>query len=72
MSKHKAAVRVLLTVGDQAEVVADVPAAERAEPVRYPAAEIAAAAGIPVETLPGRRLFADVDERDRLSGWRLA
>lgn len=34
--------RCLITVGDQAEIVADVPAAERAEePARYPVAEIA-------------------------------
>ncbi|MGW6292470.1 hypothetical protein [Streptomyces sp. NPDC055058] len=65
-------VRVLLLFGDQAEVVADVPAEERGEPVRYPAAEIAAAAGVPVEALPGTRLSAVVGEDDRLSGWRPA
>lgn len=69
---HTAAVRVLVTVGDQAEIVADVPPAERGEPVRYPAAEVAEAAGIPVETLSGRRLLAEVGDDDRLSGWRLA
>lgn len=69
---HTAAVRVLVTVGDQAEIVADVPPAERGEPVRYPAAEVAEAAGIPVETLAGRRLLAEVGDDDRLSGWRLA
>lgn len=66
------AVRVLLLLGDQAEIVADVPPEERAEPVRYPAADVAASAGIPVETLAGRRLIADAGYDDRLSGWRLA
>ncbi|MEV5606997.1 hypothetical protein [Streptomyces sp. NPDC052225] len=65
-------VKVLLLFGDQAEVVADVPAGERAEPVRYPAAEIAAAVGLGVKELPGRTLSAEVGADDRLSGWRLA
>ncbi|MFF8034899.1 hypothetical protein [Streptomyces sp. NPDC016626] len=66
------AVRVLLLLGDQAEIVADVPPEERTEPARYPAAEVAEAAGVPVETLAGRRLIADAGDDDRLSGWRLA
>jgi hypothetical protein len=63
-------VRVLLLFGDQAEIVADVPAEERAEPQRYPAADIAAAVGIPVDQLAGARLTAEAGANDRLSGWR--
>jgi hypothetical protein len=63
-------VRVLLLFGDQAEVVADVPPAERGDPERYPAADIAAAVGVPVSDLPGQRLTAEVGEEHRLrSGW---
>ncbi|MFD4343427.1 hypothetical protein ACFWQ6_00845 [Streptomyces coelicoflavus] len=63
-------VRVLLLFGDQAEVVAaDVPAAERSEPERYPAAVIAEEAGIPVGELAGARLTAVVGPDGRLSGW---
>jgi len=65
-------VRVLLLFGDQAEIVADVPAEERAEPQRYPAADIAQAAGIPLEQLAGARLTAEVGDDDRLTGWRRA
>jgi hypothetical protein len=65
-------VRVLLLFGDQAEIVADVPPEERAEPQRYPAAEVAAAAGVPVGELAGQRLTAEVGDDDRLSGWRRA
>jgi hypothetical protein len=66
-------VQVLLLFGDQAEIVAaDVPPEERAEPERYPAAEIAAAVGVPVSDLPGMRLAADVGDGGRLSGWRPA
>jgi hypothetical protein len=65
-------VRVLLLFGDQAEVVADVPPEERAEPVRYPAAEIASEAGVPVKELPGKQLTAVVGPDDLLSGWALA
>jgi hypothetical protein len=65
-------VKVLLLFGDQAEVVADVPVEELGEPERYPADEIAAAIGVSVESLPGRRLVADVGGDSRLSGWRLA
>ncbi|WP_267244369.1 hypothetical protein [Streptomyces sp. PR69] len=63
-------VKVLLLVGDQAEIVADAPDAE--EPVRYPVAEIAAAVGVPERRLPGTRLTAEVGPGDRLSGWKLA
>ncbi|MEV7422850.1 hypothetical protein [Streptomyces sp. NPDC091212] len=65
-------VRVLLLVGAEAEIVADVPMEERDTPVRYPADEIGAAAGVPVRELPGKRLSASVGPDDRLSGWRLA
>lgn len=65
-------VRVLLLIGDQAEIVADVPPEERDEPQRYPAAAVAAAAGIPVRELAGARLTAEIGDDDRLSGWRLA
>jgi len=64
-------VRVLLLVGDEAEIVADVPPAERDEPARYPAAEIAEAVGVDVKELPGKVLMADVGRDDRLSGWAL-
>jgi hypothetical protein len=63
-------VKVLLLVGDEAEVVADVPDPDA--PVRYSAGEIAGAVGRPVGELPGTRLVAEADERGRLSGWRLA
>ncbi|CAM5682031.1 MULTISPECIES: hypothetical protein [Streptomyces] len=67
---ERVAVKVLLLVGDQAEVVAD--ADDATEPVRYPAAEIATAIGLPTEQLPGTRLTAEVDQSDRLSGWQIA
>lgn len=72
MTTQRVTVRVLLLVGDQAEIVADVPAGERAEPARYPAADIAAAVGVPSAALSGKRLTADVGHDDRLSGWQLA
>ncbi|MGP4085474.1 hypothetical protein [Streptomyces sp. KR55] len=72
MTIERVTVRVLLLFGDQAEVVADVPPAERGEPERYPAAEIAAAVGVPVSDLPGMRLTAVVGDDDRLSGWQRA
>ncbi|WAZ20191.1 hypothetical protein STRCI_001290 [Streptomyces cinnabarinus] len=72
MTTERVSVRILLLVGDEAEVVADVPPGERAEPERYPAADIAAAVGVTVDDLPGHRLTADVGDDQRLSGWRLA
>ncbi|MER7814522.1 hypothetical protein [Streptomyces sp. NPDC096153] len=63
-------VKVLLLVGDAAEIVADAP--DPAAPERYPAAEIAEAVGVPADELPGRQLTAVVGAGDRLSGWRLA
>lgn len=62
-------VKVLLLVGDQAEIVAD--AADAVRPTRYPAAEIAEAVGVPQAELPGCRLSAAVGDDDRLSGWQL-
>ncbi|MGW0599941.1 hypothetical protein ACWD11_22695 [Streptomyces sp. NPDC002776] len=72
MSTERIPVRVLLLIGDEAEIVADVPADERDEPQRYPAAAISEAVGIPLDKLAGARLTAEVGEDDRLSGWRLA
>jgi hypothetical protein len=73
MTTERITVRVLLLFGDQAEIVAaDVPPSERAEPERYPAADIAAAVGVPVSDLPGVQLTAEVGDDGRLSGWRLA
>ncbi|MFI7014401.1 hypothetical protein [Streptomyces sp. NPDC050164] len=65
-------VKVLLLIGDQAEIVADVPPEERSEPTRYPAGEIADAVGLTPRELPGRALTASVGSDDRLSGWQLA
>ncbi|MBA9050537.1 MULTISPECIES: hypothetical protein [Streptomyces] len=71
MATDRVTVRVLLLFGDQAEIVAaDVPAGERAEPERYPAAEIAAAVGVPVSYLPGMQLMADVGDDGRLASWQ--
>lgn len=52
MTTERVTVRVLLLFGDQAEIVADVPPEERAEPERYPAAEIAEAVGVPMGSSP--------------------
>ena len=62
-------VKVLLLVGDEAEVVADAP--DAATPERYPAATIAEAVGLPARDLPGRKLTAEVDGDYRLTGWAL-
>ncbi|WP_034094005.1 hypothetical protein [Streptacidiphilus albus] len=62
-------VRILLLVGDQAEVTAD--AEDSAEPERYDAAVIAEAVGVAAAQLPGMRLLADVGAGDRLVNWRL-
>ncbi|MER8083828.1 hypothetical protein ABTZ57_01365 [Streptomyces sp. NPDC094048] len=61
-------VKVLLLIGDQAEVVADAP--DATEPTRYPAAEIAEAVEAKLSELPGMRLSALVGSDDQLSGWR--
>lgn len=65
---ESARVWVVLLFGDQAEIAADAPDAE--PPVQYPAAEVAAAVGVPAGELPGMRLWADVDGSGRLGGWR--
>ena len=49
-------VHVLLTVGDDAEIVDDRHTEE--EPLRVPAAGIARDAGLPASELPGRRFTA--------------
>lgn len=72
MTTERVTIRVLLLIGNEAEIVADVPPEERDEPARYPAAEIAQAVGIPARDLAGKRLTADVGADDRLSGWQLA
>jgi len=72
MTTERVKVQVLLLFGDQAEIVADVPPAERAAPERYPAAEIAEAVGVSLRELPGTRLTAEAGADGRLSGWRLA
>ncbi|MET9729714.1 hypothetical protein ABZZ79_03305 [Streptomyces sp. NPDC006458] len=72
MSADRVTVRVLLLFGDQAEIVAEVPAEDRAAPERYPAAEIAETIGVPVPELAGMRLTAEVGADHRLSGWRRA
>ncbi|MFF3911025.1 hypothetical protein ACFYZJ_34905 [Streptomyces sp. NPDC001848] len=71
MTTERVTARVLLLFGDQTEIVADVPPGERAEPERYPAADIAAAVGVPASDLPGVRLTAEVSDNGRLSDWRL-
>ena len=63
-------VRVLLLVGDQAEITAD--AEDAAEPERYPASAIAEAVGLMPKELPGKRLTAVVGPGDRLEDFRLA
>jgi hypothetical protein len=63
-------VKVLLLVGDEAEVVADAP--DATVPERYPVVEIASAVGAPREELPGMRLTARVGVGDRLFDWRRA
>nr|WP_234329553.1 MULTISPECIES: hypothetical protein [Streptomycetaceae] len=70
MSDERVRVRVLLLVGDEAEIVADVRPEERAEPQRYPVEEIAEAAGVPRGELPGVVLTAVVGAGDRLHGWQ--
>ncbi|MET8475409.1 hypothetical protein ABZY90_19665 [Streptomyces sp. NPDC006422] len=70
LMSERVRVWVVLLFGDEAEVAAD--AEDALDPVRYPAAEIAEAVGLPVGELAGRRLTAVVGADERLSGWRLA
>ncbi|WP_329338556.1 hypothetical protein OG866_27005 [Streptomyces sp. NBC_00663] len=73
MTTDRIRVHVLLTVGTEAEIVAtDVPPAERADPERYPVAEISHATGIPAARLAGARLTAVVGDDARLTGWQRA
>ncbi|KAB2370955.1 hypothetical protein [Actinomadura montaniterrae] len=52
-------VRVLLTIGDIAELV--TPDHDHRDPVRVPAADIARDAGLPANELPGREFTAIPD-----------
>ncbi|GLY81810.1 hypothetical protein [Actinoallomurus iriomotensis] len=61
-------VRVLLTVGDDAELVTLEHSAEA--PLRVPAADIARDAGLPAGELPGRR-FTAVRRGDGFQDFRL-
>jgi hypothetical protein len=66
-------VRCLLLLGDQAELVPDGWDGQ-GEPSRWPAAAIAAEAGLPAGELPGRRLAARATGGDgdlTFSGFRL-
>ncbi|MGK5728946.1 hypothetical protein [Streptomyces sp. URMC 124] len=63
-------VKVVLVFGDQAEITADAP--DALAPERYPAEEVAAQAGVPVEKLAGRRLTASVGKDGRLVDFRRA
>jgi hypothetical protein len=67
---ERVSVRVLLVVGDQAEIVAAAP--DAIAPERYPAAEVAAAAGIEPARLAGRLLIAEVGADGRLRNFRSA
>lgn len=72
MTGAEVRVRCLLLIGDQAEL--QVPGQD--EPARWPAAAIAAEAGIDEAALPGRELvatLAETPEEGRVfSGFRLA
>lgn len=54
---NRVPVRVLLTFGDQAELV--TPDHDYNNPLRVPAADIARDAGLPVNELPGREFTAE-------------
>jgi hypothetical protein len=60
-------VKVLLLIGDEAELT--TPDRDWREPERVPAAKVSAATGIPVAQLPGKSLFALVDEGGELVGF---
>ncbi|MEZ0072267.1 hypothetical protein [Planotetraspora sp. GP83] len=61
--------RVLLTFGDQAELVTALYTADA--PLRVPAARIAEQAGLPVNELPGRRFTVASLTRDDADGFTL-
>ena len=63
-------VRVLLMFGDQAELT--TPHRDHTDPVRVPAADIAAALEVPAEQLPGRELVALVGDGGELLGFEPA
>ncbi len=68
MSTHD--VRVLMTVGEHAELI--TPLHPASAPLRVPAARIAAQADLPANELPGRRFTVEhLDERGA-DGFRLA
>lgn len=60
---------VLLTVGDQAELVTHLHPA--AAPLRVPAARIAEQAGLPANELPGRRFTVARLTQDAADGFTL-
>ncbi|WP_285705474.1 hypothetical protein [Microtetraspora sp. NBRC 16547] len=53
MTEQIATVYVLITAGDEAELVTDLH--PKSAPLRVPAARIAEQTGLPVNELPGRR-----------------
>ncbi|MFE5868786.1 hypothetical protein ACFQ6V_09045 [Streptomyces roseifaciens] len=63
-------VKVVVLFGDQAEIAADAPDGE--DPERYPAEQVSAEAGVPLEKLAGKRLTASVGEDGRLFDFRTA
>ncbi|RLU81210.1 hypothetical protein CTZ27_33210 [Streptomyces griseocarneus] len=70
MPEGRVRVRVVLLIGEQAEIAADTP--DALAPERYPAAAVAAEAGVEVKDLAGLRLTAQVGDGGRLFGFRLA
>ncbi len=67
-SRDRIRVRVILVFGDRAQV--ETPWHPADAPLWMPAADIAAAAGVPVNELPGRWFWATGD-RGALTGFRL-
>lgn len=65
---ERVTVRVLLNIGDIAELV--TPDHDYRDPVRVPAADIARDAGLPTNELPGRR-FTAVPDGVGFRGYRL-
>lgn len=60
MTDTRVPVRVLITIGDQAELITPTRTADN--PLRVPAAAISADTGIPIERLAGKKLTAIVAE----------
>ncbi|WP_067171161.1 hypothetical protein [Microtetraspora niveoalba] len=69
MSNQTSTVLVLLTVGDQAELVTDLH--PKSAPLRVPAARIAEQAGLPANELPGRRFTVTRLTEDDANGFTL-